>query len=178
MLHNFWFMASKFPIVRCHVTEFYADSDEKISFSKFWFFLVDCPKYSFEFVLAIFRKMRWRKISKFRFSGSIFNALKRFLKGEKLFPKFELFGLFRNQVWDPPIKSMHWYQCSQMCHMLARWCPLVHGVPSVSSGSLKHYHHQLPSVIGWGEIISPAFMSQMNCAIKEWDSQIVSESWL
>ena len=93
MLHNFWFMASKFPNVRCPVTEFYADSDEKISFSKFWFFLVDCPKYSFEFVLAIFRKMRGRKISKFRFSGSILNAQKY---GEKIFPKFVLFGFLSN----------------------------------------------------------------------------------
>ena len=100
MLHNFWFMASKFPNVPCPVTEFYADSDEIISFSKFWFFLVVCPKYSFELVLAILRKLRGRKISKFRFSGSIFNAQKY---GGKIFPKFELFGFFRNQVWDPPI---------------------------------------------------------------------------
>ena len=31
------------------------------------------------------------------------------------------------QVWLP------WYQCSLMCHMLARWFPLVHGVLSFSS---------------------------------------------
>ena len=86
-------MASKFPNVRCPVTEFYADSDEKISFSKISFSLVVCPQYSFEFVLAIFRKMRGRKISKFRFSGSIFNAEKH---DKKIFPKFELFGFFRN----------------------------------------------------------------------------------
>ena len=63
---------------------------EKWKFSKKLFF------HRNQFLLAIFRK-----ISKFRFPRSIL-TLKKITRGKKISPKFELFGFFRNQVWDPP----------------------------------------------------------------------------
>ena len=83
MLHNFWSMASKFPNVRCHVTEFYADSDEKISFSKFWFFLVDCPKYTLSFFWLFFGKCVGEKYQNFIFLSQFLtlkNMMKKFFR--------------------------------------------------------------------------------------------------
>ena len=61
------------------------------------------PKNEFDIIRSrnfdIFEKLRGRIISNFRFFGSVFDTEKY---GYKIFPKFEIFGFFRNLVRDQP----------------------------------------------------------------------------
>ena len=74
-------------------SEFYADFKEKYVFSKFAIFQVIIPLLNCELNFALFRKLRGQKKSKFRFFWSVFDTEKY---GHEIFPKFELFGFFRN----------------------------------------------------------------------------------
>ena len=57
------------------------------------------PTLKFGISLSVFRKT-WVKTIKIFLFGPVFNAQK---DGQKIFPKFEFFEFWRNQVWDQPI---------------------------------------------------------------------------
>ena len=65
----------------------------QLVFFKFCIFQVNIQLLNFEFNFAIFRKLRGRKKIKISFFGSVFDTEKY---DYKIFPKFELFGFFRN----------------------------------------------------------------------------------
>ena len=76
-------MASKFPNVRCPVTEFYADSDEKIIFQNFDFFLQIAQSMALSLFWQFFGKCVGEKYQNFGFLGQFStpkNMIKKFFR--------------------------------------------------------------------------------------------------